>query len=126
MAQAFLEHANITVTDPKEFSKLLCTLFDWEIRWNGVGKLGGETYHVGGRDSYLALYSNGGTLKNGDSYASPSGLNHIGIVVDDLDKIDKRVKSAGYHPHSYDDYEPGKWFYFNGPDDIEIEVVCYT
>lgn len=126
MSQAYLEHLNVTVSNAKEFAELLCTLFDWEIRWNGVGIKGGETYHVGGKDSYVAVYSNGGTLKNGNSYQSPGGLNHLGIVVDNLDLIDRRVKTAGFQPHSYQEYDPGARFYFDGPDQIEIEVVCYN
>ncbi|MEC7669548.1 MAG: VOC family protein, partial [Pseudomonadota bacterium] len=29
-------------------------------------------------------------------------------------------------PHNHADYEPGKRFYFDTPDGIEIEVVSYA
>lgn len=126
MPEAMLEHANVTVTDPEGFANLLCTLFDWTIRWHGVAKDDGVSYHVGGQDSYLALYSKGGAAASPSSYDSPGGLNHIGVTVDDLDGVEERVKSAGFPTHSHADYEPGRRFYFDGPDGIEIEVVSYT
>jgi glyoxylase I family protein len=58
-------------------------------------------------------------------YSTRTGLNHIGVVVDDLTEIEKRVKAEGFEPHSHADYEPGKRFYFDGPEGVEIEVVSY-
>jgi len=46
-------------------------------------------------------------------------------VVDDLDAVETRVKDAGFATHSHADYEPGRRFYFNDADNIEIEVVTY-
>jgi catechol 2,3-dioxygenase-like lactoylglutathione lyase family enzyme len=65
-------------------------------------------------------------MKAPDRYRTPGGLNHIGVVVEDLDAIEAKVKEAGFHPHNHADYEPGRRFYFDGPDDIEIEVVSYA
>ena len=42
-----------------------------------------------------------------------------------LAEAEARVTSAGYAPHSHADYEPGKRFYFDGPDGIEFELVQY-
>ena len=125
MAEAILEHVNITVSDAKVIAKMFCDLFDWTVRWHGDAKDGGITYHVGGNISYLALYSNGGAEQAGDSYATPGAMNHIGVVVDDIDAIENRVRKAGYEAHSHGNYEPGLRFYFDGPDGIEVEVVSY-
>lgn len=125
MTQAALEHVNITVSDPEAIANMLCNLFDWRIRWKGDAKDGGITYHVGGEDSYIAVYSKGGTAKLGDNYATPGALNHIGVVVTDLDATEAHVRTAGFTPHSHADYEPGRRFYFDGPDNIEIEIVSY-
>ena len=126
MKTARLEHANITVTDPKATAEELCTLFDWHIRWEGAAKDEGHSVHVGEDDSYLAIYAPKEPAQTGpSSYATRGGLNHIGIVVDDLDAVENRVKAAGYTPHSHADYEPGRRFYFDTSDDIEIEVVSY-
>jgi len=48
------------------------------------------------------------------------------VVVDDLNLVEARVKKAGFVTHSHADYEPGRRFYFNDHDGIEIEVVSYS
>jgi catechol 2,3-dioxygenase-like lactoylglutathione lyase family enzyme len=126
MAQAFLEHVNVTVSDPQATAKLLCDLFDWRIRWQGDAKSDGHSIHVGGDDSYIAIYSRGGMTVAPNSYLTPGGLNHIGVVVGDFQGVEAKVRLAGYDPYSFGDYEPGKRFYFLGPDQIEIEVVSYA
>jgi catechol 2,3-dioxygenase-like lactoylglutathione lyase family enzyme len=126
MAPSTLEHVNITVSDPEKTATLLCTLFDWHIRWHGDAKNGGTTYHVGSADSYVAVYAENSEDKPSyDSYHTCGGLNHIGVVVDDLDEVEQRVRTAGFTPHSHADYEPGKRFYFDDTDGIEFEVVSY-
>lgn len=127
MQQGYLEHANVTVSDPDAVAALMCALFGWQVRWSGDGMDGaGHTVHVGTEDSYLALYSEGGSTAAGNTYRTPGGLNHIGVVVDDLAAAEERVVAAGYTPGPHHDYAPGRRFYFRGPDDIEIEVVAYT
>jgi len=128
MVQSVLEHANITVSDVAKTSEMLCDLFDWRVRWKGEAGAsihGGLSWHVGSKDTYLAVYSQGGEQDSGDSYMMPGGLNHIGVVVDDLDLIEQRVIARGLIPKSHADYEPGRRFYFDDPDGIEFEVVSY-
>lgn len=126
MAKAMLEHVNVTVSDPQRTAARLCDLFGWHIRWQGEAKDNGYTVHVGSDDSYVAVYNKGKPIGDGiDSYSTRGGLNHIGIVVDDLDAVEAKVVEAGYAPHSHGDYEPGRRFYFRDDDNIEIEVVSY-
>jgi len=125
MSEVYLEHVNITVRDPQATAKLYCTLFDWKIRWQGEAIHGGTTLHVGGKDSYVAVYSNGDATQSPDSYTHIGGINHIAVVVDDLEVVEARVKEAGLTPHSHGDYEPGQRFYFNDADAVEVEVVSY-
>ena len=125
MTKPGLEHVNVTVSDPARTAAMLCNLFDWRIRWKGDAKMGGTTYHVGTDESYVAVYSRGGTDRAPDSDTTPGALNHIGVVVEDLDAAEARVKAAGFTPHNHADYEPGRRFYFDDPDGIEIEVVAY-
>ncbi len=126
MAASSLEHINITVSDTMKTANLLCDLFDWHIRWQGDAIHGGKSVHVGSPDTYLAVYSNGDPVPSKeDSYNMRGGLNHIGVVVDDLDEVEKRVRQAGFTPHSHADYEPGRRFYFDDSDGIEFEVVSY-
>lgn len=127
MTAAALEHVNITVTDSREVAELMCRLFDWHVRWQGPGIDDGYTVHVGTDSDYLAVYSAGTPVESGISkYAQKGGLNHVGVVVDDLAATEQRVLEAGYKTHSHADYEPGQRFYFAGPDGIEFEVVSYA
>lgn len=126
MAEALLEHVNVTVSDPQRTAGRLCSLFDWRIRWQGDAIHGGHTVHVGADDSYIALYSRADPAETeADSYSTRGGLNHIGVVVDDLDGAEARIRAAGYETHSHADYEPGRRFYFHDDDNIEFEVVSY-
>lgn len=121
-----LEHVNVTVADPATSADLLCRLFGWRIRWQGPGMTTGRTIHVGGDDSYVALFTYGDARPSREeSYRTIAGLNHIAVVVDDLDATEARVKAAGLTPMNHADYEPGRRFYFDTPDGIEIEVVSY-
>ena len=131
MSIARVEHANITVRDPLATANTLVELFDWEIRWQGAATQGGFTVHVGSEDSYLALYTKGvtsvGSPQDPDrsSYDHPLSLNHIGIVVDNLDPVESRIKKAGFKTFSHADYEPGERFYFHDNDGLEFEVISY-
>lgn len=126
MSKMNLEHANVTVTDPDASAALLCRLFDWKVRWEGASMDVGRTVHVGSDESYIALYTQP-NVKSADvnSYATQGQMNHLGVVVDDLNDIRQRVTGEGLIITSEADYEPGKRFYFDTPDGIEIEVVSY-
>ncbi len=129
MAQ--LEHVNLTVSDPKQTAAMLCDVFGWHIRWQGAVMGGaGYTVHVGTDDTYVAVYSGARpdqTIPKPEaSYQMRGGLNHLGVVVDDLDAVEAKVKAQGFTPHSHANYEPGRRFYFHDSDGIEIEVVSYA
>lgn len=128
MTPATLEHANLSVSDPARTAQMLVDLFGWHIRWQGDAISGGHTVHVGTDHGYLALYTQAGqmTEPQQDSYRTVGGLNHIGVVVPDLDAAEARVRGAGLEPHSHQDYEPGRRFYFHDDDGIEFEVVSYA
>ncbi|WP_309472524.1 MULTISPECIES: VOC family protein [Rhodobacterales] len=126
-----LEHVNITVSNPKATARMLEQLFDWRIRWEGAAMGGaGYTLHVGTEDSYIAIYSGSDPAqtvpKSDASYHTRGAMNHIGIVVDDLDLIAEKVSAMGYVAHSHADYEPGQRFYFNDDDGVEYEVISYA
>ena len=122
MPQDFLEHANLTVSDPARSSALLQQLCGWHERWRGPSQLGGWIIHVGTERDYLALSSNEG---RGGPYAKGVPLNHIGLVVDDLDAAEAIVVAAGLVPFGHGDYDPGRRFYFFDWDGIEFEMVSY-
>ena len=126
MARATLEHINVTVSDPQATAELLCALFDWHVRWQGPSAMGGHTVHVGSDHEYLALYTPDSTPASPLSRTAIGGLNHVGVVVPDLEQAESRVVGAGFRPHNHADYAPGRRFYFNDGDGIEYEVVSYS
>ena len=119
-----LEHVNITVSRIEKSAALLEALCGWHIRWRGPSQLGGETIHVGSAEDYIALYTRGaGAVPR---FAKGAPLNHIALVMDDLDAAEAVVRAAGLEPFSFWDYEPGKRFYFLDWDGIEFEMVSYA
>lgn len=118
-----LEHANLTVSDPERLSALLQKLAGWHERWRGPSAMGGWTIHVGSETGYLALYTD---EQPRDRFPKGAPLNHIGLLVDDLDAAEAIVTEAGLEPFNYADYEPGRRFYFFDWDGIEFEVVSYA
>jgi len=126
MAQARLEHINMTVSDPHKTAAWLGRVFGWKIRWEGAGMETGYSIHCGGDDTYVALFTFPDTPGPKDqSYVTLGGFNHWAVVVDDLDDVEKRIKAEGFETKSHANYEPGRRFYFNDGDGIEIEVVQY-
>ena len=126
MAHPFIEHVNITVSDPDRSAALLSAIFGWHERWRGPARDGGRTIHLGSDRAYVALYTGPDGQHADARYPKGEPLNHLGIQVDDLDAVETRVKAAGLIPFSHGDYEPGRRFYFFDPDGIEYEVVSYA
>ena len=122
-----LEHVNVTSPNPQKTSNWMQKVFGWTILWEGETQNGGYSIHVGNPDYYIAIYKPGVKISPYQrSYSLAGHVNHIGIVVDDLNEIETRVKSAGFHPHMHAVYEPGRRFYFYDDTGLEIEVVSYN
>lgn len=120
-----IEHVNVTVRDPARAARLMQDIFGWQVRWEGPARDGGRTIHVGSADDYVALYTGAGVTYSDDDFAKERPLNHIGVLVEDLDAVEARVAAAGLAPFNHGDYDPGRRFYFLDPDGIEYEVVSY-
>lgn len=126
MAEACIEHVNITVSDPQRAAKLMKELFGWDVRWQGPARDGGTAVHVGSSTSYIALYAAPGA---GADYSFEQGkpLNHIGVQVEDLALVEAKVVEAGFTPKYQGTYEPGpSHFYFCDYDNTEYEVLSYS
>ena len=124
MPTGFLEHTNITVSDPDRSSALLQKLCGWHERWRGPAINDGWTIHVGNERDYLAIYTTGKPVDQ--PFAKGVPLNHVGLVVDDLDAAEQIVIAAGLKPFNHMDYDPGRRFYFFDWDGIEFELVSYN
>lgn len=126
MASPRIEHVNVTVRDPQRMAALMEKLFGWHIRWEGPALNDGYTIHVGSDDSYLALYRRRRHDEVSDEdFRKGRPLNHVGIEVDDIDAVEKRVIDSGLLPFNHANYEPGRRFYFLDFDGTEYEVVSY-
>lgn len=127
MAEAVLEHVNLTVTDPDRTAAMLSDLFGWRIRWTGASKGGGYSVHVGEEARYVALYRPAGEIDGpGGGHTRAGAVNHLGVLVDDLAAAERRVLAFGLKTHSHQTYDPGSRFYFCDADGIEYEVVSYA
>ena len=97
MAQATLEHANYTVSDPAATAAWMEKLFGWHIRWQGDATLGGKTVHVGTDTHYLALYTPPqAPTANDATYGRIAGLKHNAVVVEDLESMERKVQAQGF------------------------------
>jgi catechol 2,3-dioxygenase-like lactoylglutathione lyase family enzyme len=126
MTQPRIEHVNVTVSDIDRTASMLMELFGWRVRWRGLAANGGSTIHVGDDVNYLAVYAEPGGPHAAKQHAKGRPLNHIGIEVDDLGEIERKVKAFGLKPFGHGDYEPGRRFYFFDADGIEYEIVSYA
>lgn len=123
---AILEHVNVTVSDPAATAALYGRLFGWKVRWQGASMNGGHTVHVGTDTHYIALYrGKGDQVRHNDGDRACGGLNHIALVVDDLDATEVLVTAEGLKTLNHASYEPGRRFYFHDTDGIEYELVSY-
>lgn len=81
---------------------------------------------MGTDDAYLAVYTPKEARARGTVEKNRIGnMNHVGVVVEDLEAVEAKVKALGYVPYNHDDYEPGRRFYFDDENGIEFEVVNY-
>jgi glyoxylase I family protein len=123
MSEGRIEHVNLTVSDIERSAAFFEKLLGWRQRWRGAAMNGGETIHVGEENSYLALYTD---RRDHSGQKKGRPMNHVGLLVDDLDAAEQVVVAHGLEPWGHDDYEPGRRFYFYDWDGIEFEVVSYA
>lgn len=126
MTEARIEHVNLTVSDVDRSANFFAGLLGWHQRWRGAATNGGETIHLGqageGRN-YIAFYTDKAD-HSGQSKGKP--LNHVGLLVNDLESAEDAVIAAGLVPFGHGDYAPGRRFYFFDWDGIEFEIVSYS
>lgn len=120
-----LEHVNLTVSDLQRSIDFYCRLLDLHIRWHAEPTAENQEAHIGDERTYLALFQ-APEPGHADADYDRVGINHFGLVVDDLDTYRRRLAELQVTPHYEPNYEPGRRLYFYDPDGIEVELVEYA
>ena len=127
--QTIVEHVNITVPDIERtltFLKIVAP--DFNVRKEGTPENGSRWVHFGNTDFYIAIEEPrpGSTPKDPlQSYVN-YGKNHIGLVVEDLDKIANELDKLGYTRGIATPEEKfRKRLYYKDHDNFEWELVEY-
>lgn len=119
-----IEHANISVSDLNTSVDFYRRLLGAELRWRGLTDAGQQAAHVGGENTYLALFEAPESDRATANYMAV-GFNHLGFEVDGLDVYRQRLKEMDVPLKGEESYKPGRRMYFYDPDGIEIELVEY-
>ncbi|UTT85579.1 VOC family protein [Vibrio pelagius] len=123
--QAYVEHANITVSNIDDAVQFIQTAIP-EFKERHRGQTNYRWCHIGTDDSYIALQE---VVEREQTDRSPYldvGINHIGIVVDDVDRVEKRLLAAGYEQNDIGEDNPfRKRVYFYDASGVEWEFIEY-
>ena len=122
----YVEHANITVGSIERTIEFIQTaLPDFSIRHCGHN----EDYrwcHIGTEQSYLALQE---VVERHSIDRTPYrdvGINHIGLVTENIAEVRSRLLAAGYHENEMETSHPWrKRIYFWDPNGVEWEFIEY-
>ncbi|GJM22668.1 MAG: hypothetical protein DHS20C15_25830 [Planctomycetota bacterium] len=120
------EHLNLSVSDIERSITFYRALLGGELRWRGLTKDGRPAAHVGGADSYLAMFEAVAQPTRRDDDSLRVGFNHFGFQVADLDAAARRVAELGVRPHHESHDAPGRRLYLRDPDGFEVELVEYA
>jgi len=122
----YLEHVQYVCSNLDTMVNFYCHVFDWPLRGRGKEVTADRTYdwvHIGTDDSYVAFR----LPYDGAAYSPDIGYrhNHIGIVVDDFERVLTHLEQLGV-PVSIKGRHPYRSrAYFRDPDGYEVEVVHY-
>lgn len=118
----------MTVAELEKSIDFYCDLFNGEVTWRGVAMNMTKTVpaaHVRLDDrTYISMFEKECGDRAPYDYGPP-GVNHVGIVVDDLVQTRDRLQQLGVAIEKEADYEPGHRLYVFDPNGIELELVYY-
>lgn len=127
---AYVEHANLTVPDMDAAIRFLQTACpEFVVRHDTIHPVSGIRWvHVGTPESYLALQEphKGRDPEDHRRPYDDIGVNHLGIVVDDLAAVEARLEAAGYERGMAGDPHPArKRNYWYDSAHFEWEFIEY-
>src|SRR3546814_17546156 len=91
----FIEHVNLTVSDPDRTAGILSAIFGWHERWRGPARDGGHTIHLGSAAAYIALYTGPAGEQSDPRYPQGPPHNTVGVPRGDPDTPARRSTVAG-------------------------------
>ena len=124
-----LEHANVTVPDIDAAIEFLRVLDpDLRVRQDALAADGYRWAHVAFGESYIALQEpHVGSDPNDDRRPYKDyGVNHLGLVVEDLDAVVKRLEAGDYRRGiPGEEHRHRRRVYFHDSAGMEWELVEY-
>jgi hypothetical protein len=124
---AMVEHINLVSSNvDKTVAFLQTAIPSWHIRGQGSSKKCPRWIHFGDDETYLCIEDRGfGEKSNHETYHHV-GVNHIGIVVDDVVALAERMREMDYKEglHAPDHNSRSRYYFFDH-DDFEYEFVEY-
>ncbi len=131
--KTYLEHANITVPDLDAAIAFLTTIEpDFIIRHRAYSDGKCHWAHVGNDQFYIALQEPYPDAEAGriQKFYRDIGINHLGWVVDNLEKVEQRLQAKGYKPPApgqtaeYDEEYRRRAYYYDHAG-LEWEIIEY-
>jgi catechol 2,3-dioxygenase-like lactoylglutathione lyase family enzyme len=121
-----IEHASITVRDLWAALTFITTALP-EFKIRGQDSSNPCAWlHVGTDETYIALTRSPSTDPRGGLAYHDLGVNHVGIVVEDVGEVVARLEAVGYKRSS--EPEMSRWrrrFYFLDADGLQWEFIQY-
>ena len=125
----YLEHENITVFDVAAALKFLKVIDpDFKIRHDEKPPKSHRWVHIGNDENYFALQEPHLDSDSEDHRRTYRDIriNHLGLVVDDLETVVTRLNKHGYRKRIEVEYNPHrKRAYYYDSADFECELVEY-
>lgn len=121
----YLEHANITVNNLQEAIRFFQSAFP-HFKVRGGGNDMREWIHIGDDDTYIAINQAKQRDLKVDKNYDKIGINHLGFVVQDVEKIANNLLSCGYKrdfPKEVEQFRIRD--YFADADGNQYEFVQY-
>jgi catechol 2,3-dioxygenase-like lactoylglutathione lyase family enzyme len=121
----YLEHVNITVNNLQEAIKFFQTAFP-HFKVRGGGDELRQWVHLGDDNTYIALNQAEDPLQKVEKNYDKTGINHIGFVVQDVEKIAVNLLNKGYqrdYPKQVEKFRIRD--YFADADGNQYEFVQY-
>jgi len=121
----YLEHVNITVNNLQEAIKFFQTAFP-HFKVRGGGDELRKWVHLGDENTYIALNQAEDPMQKVEKNYDKTGINHIGFVVEDVEKIAANLLNKGYqrdYPKQVEKFRIRD--YFADADGNQYEFVQY-